>query len=86
VTLEAMLAAKPVITCADSGGPLAFVQPGHTGWVTEPTPQALAAALDDAWATPQRSAEMGRAGRAAYQQQGISWDLVVARLLEPNTI
>lgn len=81
VTLEAMLAAKPVITCTDSGGPLAFVQPGHTGWVTEPTLQALAAALDDAWATPRRSAEMGRAGRTAYQQQGISWDTVVARLL-----
>ena len=25
VTLEAMLAAKPVITCTDSGGPLEFV-------------------------------------------------------------
>lgn len=81
VTLEAMLASKPVITCTDSGGPLAFVQPGHTGWVTEPAPQALAAALDEAWAMPQRSAEMGRAGRRAYQQQGISWDTVVAQLL-----
>ena len=28
VTLEAMLSSKPVITCADSGGPLEFVVDG----------------------------------------------------------
>lgn len=81
ITLEAMLAAKPVITCSDSGGPLAFVRHGQTGWVSEPSPQALAAALDEAWAMPGRCQEMGRAGREAYQAQEIGWESVVARLL-----
>ncbi len=38
VTLEAMLAAKPVITCTDSGGPLEFVTNDETGLIAEPTP------------------------------------------------
>lgn len=81
ITLEAMLAAKPVVTCTDSGGPCEFVRAGETGWVAEPTPQAVAAALDDAWRDRRRSAEMGHAGREAYQRADIHWDNVVARLL-----
>ncbi|MBZ9540436.1 glycosyltransferase family 4 protein [Modicisalibacter tunisiensis] len=81
VTLEAMLAGKPVITCTDSGGPLAFVEHGETGWVTEPQPEAIAAAIDDAWQHRARSRDMGLAGQAAYHQAGISWDNVVARLV-----
>ncbi|MEM8934752.1 MAG: glycosyltransferase family 4 protein, partial [Acidobacteriota bacterium] len=42
VTLEAMLSAKPVITCSDSGGPLEFVEDGETGFVTDPRPEAIA--------------------------------------------
>ena len=37
VTLEAMLASKPVITCTDSGGPLEFVRAGETGLIAGPT-------------------------------------------------
>ena len=81
ITLEAMLAAKPVITCHDSGGPLEFVQHDETGWVVEPEPRAIAAAIDAAWNNRARSAEMGRAGQAAYHRAGIGWHQVVARLL-----
>lgn len=81
VTLEAMLSAKPVITCTDSGGPIAFVAPGEAGWVTEPTPQALAAAMDDAWRYRARSVEMGRVGRAHYSHLEISWEAVVDNLM-----
>lgn len=81
VTLEAMLAAKPVITCTDSGGPLAFVQDGETGWVTPPEPEALAAAIDAAWYHKSQTAAMGRAGREAYARLCIGWDHVVERLL-----
>lgn len=83
VTLEAMLAAKPVITCRDSGGPVAFVRAGETGWIADPTPEALAEALDDAWGHPRRAAEMGQAARQAYAAQDIGWDHVVASLLAP---
>ncbi|MDD2711771.1 MAG: glycosyltransferase [Simplicispira sp.] len=80
ITLEAMYAAKPVITCTDSGGPLEFVLPGQTGWVTEPTPQALAEAIEELWANKARSATMGQAGRARVQGLGLSWDRVVETL------
>jgi len=46
VALEAMYAGKPVVTCLDSGGPLEFVVHDQTGFVTEPTPEALAEAID----------------------------------------
>jgi glycosyltransferase involved in cell wall biosynthesis len=81
VTLEAMLAAKPVITCTDSGGPLEFVRHGETGWIAEPTPEALAVALDRLWEERPRAKAMGAAGRAHYESLGISWTTVVERLL-----
>lgn len=80
VTLEAMLAGKPVVTCTDSGGPLEFVTDGRTGRVVEPTPDALAAALDDVWADPDRATQWGAAGRARYDALEIGWDSVVRRL------
>jgi glycosyltransferase involved in cell wall biosynthesis len=81
VTLEAMLAAKPVITCTDSGGPLEFVRARETGLITEPTPQALAAALDELWENRDRARGMGESGCAHYHSLGISWDYTVQRLL-----
>jgi glycosyltransferase involved in cell wall biosynthesis len=81
VTLEAMLAAKPVITCTDSGGPLEFVRHGETGWVTAPEPAAVAAAIDEAFINSEKAACMGRAGRAAYDALDLSWDKVVQSLV-----
>jgi glycosyltransferase involved in cell wall biosynthesis len=81
VTLEAMLAAKPVITCTDSGGPLEFVRAGETGLVTEPTPAALATAMDELWGDRHRAKRQGEAGCAHYHNLGISWPDVVRRLL-----
>ena len=81
VTLEAMLSSKPVITCADSGGPLEFVVDRQTGWVVEPTPEALAQAMDALWADRRCAATMGEAGRARYEDLKISWEDVVEKLL-----
>jgi glycosyltransferase involved in cell wall biosynthesis len=81
VTLEAMLAAKPVITCTDSGGPLEFVRDGETGLVAGPTQQELSAAMERLWQHPGEAREMGAAGRALYDGLGISWDEVVRKLL-----
>jgi len=82
VTLEAMLAGKPVITCTDSGGPLEFVVDGETGWVVAPDPEAIAAAIEAAWAHRDRTRDMGMAGRQRYRALGIDWPTVVERLLE----
>jgi len=81
VTLEAMLSSKPVLTCTDSGGPLEFVRDTHTGFICEPEPDQLAARIDWLWANRDVARDMGRAGRALYEAQKISWDHVLDRLL-----
>ncbi|MFN7971391.1 MAG: glycosyltransferase family 4 protein [Acidobacteriota bacterium] len=81
VTLEAMLASKPVITCRDSGGALEFVAHGETGLCAEPAPEALASAMDELWDDRARAARMGQAGRARYEALVPGWPEVVARLL-----
>jgi glycosyltransferase involved in cell wall biosynthesis len=76
-----MLSSKPVITCTDSGGPLEFVQVGETGLIVEPTPAALAVAMDQLWEDREHARRLGEAGFARYQSLGISWTTVVQRLL-----
>lgn len=82
VTLEAFLSGKPVVTATDSGGPLEFVEHGRNGLVCDPTPDALAEAID-ALATDRARAEAyGREGEQAART--ISWDAVVDRLTAPG--
>ncbi len=81
VTLEAMLAARPVITCTDSGGPCEFVEHGQTGLVCAPDAEALADAMDTLWTNRARARVMGAAGRARYAALGLSWEHVVECLL-----
>jgi glycosyltransferase involved in cell wall biosynthesis len=81
VTLEAMLSSKPVITCADSGGPLEFVVDNDTGLIADATAQSLACAMDALWADRRRAASMGEAGRQRYRDLKISWENVVEKLL-----
>ncbi len=81
VTLEAMLACKPVVCCTDSGGPLEFVQPNKTGLVVEPEPERLAAAIDDLYHNLHWAREMGESGHRAYVAAGISWDRVLKHLI-----
>ncbi|MFB8791989.1 MAG: glycosyltransferase family 4 protein [Potamolinea sp.] len=81
VTLESMLASKPVITCTDSGGSLEFVVNGETGFVVEPNPEAVAQAIDDLYFNQKRATEMGKAGLERYHALDISWDNVVQKLL-----
>ena len=82
VTLEAMLSSKAVVTCLDSGGPLEFVTHGANGLVCEPSPAALAEALDRLWDNPALARELGRAGHARYAEMGIGWDAVLGCLLD----
>jgi glycosyltransferase involved in cell wall biosynthesis len=82
ITLEAMLSAKAVITCEDSGGPLEFVSQRKTGLVIKPTAAALAEALDQLWQDRNMAAKYGRAGRDSYEQMKLSWSEVVRQLLK----
>ena len=81
VTLEAMLSARAVITCTDSGGPLEFVEHGRNGLVCEPSPAALADAMDELWADRIRARTLGEEGLASYRALGLSWGHVVQCLL-----
>lgn len=80
VTLEGMLASKPVITCRDSGGPLEFVAKDQTGLIADPQPESVAAAMDDLWRQGDQAKRMGEAGRVRYEKMGITWKNVVRKL------
>jgi glycosyltransferase involved in cell wall biosynthesis len=80
VTLEAMLSAKPVITCTDSGGPLEFVDQ-ESGLVVEPSVEQIAEAIDELYSNRRISKEKGQAGLRKYHQLDISWNNVVTKLL-----
>lgn len=79
VTLEAFLARRPVITCADSGGPNEFVVDGLNGFVCDPTPDAIAAAANRLAADRRLAAALGDAGHDAAR--AISWDGVIEKLV-----
>jgi len=81
VTLEAMLASKPVITCLDSGGPLEFVIHGKTGLQCSPDPAELARAMDSLYEDRALATTMGAAARDHYDSLKISWTNVVEKLV-----
>lgn len=81
VTLEAMLSAKPVITCTDSGGPTEFVINDETGRIVEPDEQAVADAVNSLWANKKKAVEMGVNGLSHYHALNITWANVIEKLL-----
>jgi len=79
VTLEAMLARKPVITCSDSGGPLELVRPGENGFVCAPDAKALATAYAEVSESPSLAERLGAQGRRDVAP--MSWDAAVKKLV-----
>ena len=79
VTLQAFLAGKPVVTTTDAGGVLEWVEDGVTGFVVEPTTEAVADAIDRLAADPDGARAMGEKGRD--RAAGLRWDVVVRQLL-----
>jgi glycosyltransferase involved in cell wall biosynthesis len=81
VTLEAMLASKPLIVASDSGGPLEFVRHEETGLIAEPQATSLAKAFDRVWQDRTAAKRWGEAGRGLYKRMDITWSRVVRKLL-----
>ena len=81
VTIEGMAARKPVVTLADSGGPLELVRDGENGIVAAPKPREIAGALDALANDPDVARAMGEAGRKLVREVVPPWDEVVARIL-----
>jgi glycosyltransferase involved in cell wall biosynthesis len=79
VTLEAFLAAKPVVTAADSGGTLEFVRDGENGFICPPEPDAIGHAVGRLAADRDLARRLGECGRTQAAQ--ITWDGVVERLV-----
>jgi glycosyltransferase involved in cell wall biosynthesis len=82
VTLEAFAAGRPVVTLADSGGPLEFVQDEETGLVCPPDAQAIAEGFDRLFNDRDAARRMGAAGNARVRAEVPRWPDVVARLLD----
>lgn len=80
VAIEALAAGKPVITCRDSGEPALLVRDGETGFVCEPSAEAIAGKLEHLYDHPDLARAMGGAG--PWSIRHIRWEHVVASLLE----
>jgi glycosyltransferase involved in cell wall biosynthesis len=79
VTVEAFMCGKAVITCRDSGGPAELVRDGESGFVTDPTPEAIAVAMRALIDDRNLAARMGEAG--ARVANAMTWSAAVLQLL-----
>ena len=79
VTLESFLSHKPVITTTDAGGPLEFVEHEASGFICEPTAEALAAAVNRLAADKGLAARLGDAGYDRARL--VTWDGVIEKLV-----
>jgi len=80
-SIEASHASKPILTANDSGGVLELVQNGLNGYVTEPSPKALAEAMDKLYLDKSLTVAMGQAASLRLKDLNISWSHVLQRLL-----
>jgi glycosyltransferase involved in cell wall biosynthesis len=79
VTLEAFRSGKAVVTATDSGGPSELVVDGANGFVTAPTPEAVAGALDRLAGDPAVAERLGR--QALRDSTAHTWEGAVSGLL-----
>jgi glycosyltransferase involved in cell wall biosynthesis len=79
VTVEAYMCGKAVITCKDSGGPSELVRDGETGFVTDPTPEALSEAMRALVDDRNLAQRMGEAGHAVASR--MTWPGAIQQLL-----
>ena len=81
VTLEGMLAAKPVVVTNDSGGAAELIEHEQDGLVVGPDPQAIAESLDQLYANRDRARQMGESGREKLAAMKLSWANVVKKII-----
>jgi len=81
VTLEGMLAAKPVIAPLDGGGATELIEHDSEGLITEPAPVAIAEAIDSLYSDRERAKAMGTRGLEKIRSLNLSWSHVVEKLI-----
>ena len=79
VTAEAFACGKAVVTCRDSGGPAELVRDRENGFVTDPTPEALARAMRAVVDERNLAIRMGEAGGKDVAR--MTWPEAVTKLL-----
>ncbi|HEY7055551.1 MAG TPA: glycosyltransferase family 4 protein [Vicinamibacterales bacterium] len=79
VTVEAFASRKAVVTCRDSGGPAELVVDGKSGFVSDPTPQAVARALRTLAEDKALAERMG--GDALAAGARLTWPETVRQLI-----
>jgi len=79
VSVESFSCAKPVLTCHDSGGVAELVRDGQNGFVTDPTPEALAAKMRLVMDDRNLAIRLGEAGRVDALK--MTWPDAVQKLL-----
>jgi glycosyltransferase involved in cell wall biosynthesis len=77
--VQALAAARPVITTNDSGGVLEFVRHEREGLIAPPDALALAQQIDRVFMDEQLALRLGTAGPARVA--GITWDNVLSKLV-----
>ncbi len=80
ITFESFEAGKPVLTTRDAGEPALIVEEGKTGFITDPTPEALAEKIDWMWENRAAVDAMQTSCRDAVRE--VTWDRLVDRLLD----
>ncbi|QQR69796.1 MAG: glycosyltransferase family 4 protein [Alphaproteobacteria bacterium] len=80
-SLESSHSAKAILTVTDSGGVIELVKDGVNGLITEPTPQAIAEALDRFYLDRAATRRMGKAAEERLGEMNISWPHVLERLM-----
>jgi glycosyltransferase involved in cell wall biosynthesis len=78
-TIEALTAARPVVTTTDSGCVLEFIEDGKSGLVTPPDPAAIARSIQRLMHDSEEASRLGNAGRAIVSP--ITWDKVIDTLV-----
>jgi len=80
-SLEAQHAGKPVLTTSDSGATRELIIDRENGILAAPSPEAIAAAMDELYANRQLAKRLGDAGPERIQHLNITWNRVIERLL-----
>ena len=80
-SLEASHSSKPILTTTDSGGVVELVVDKVNGFVVEPDPRALAAAMDQLYVDRNTTRRMGLKALARIKALNISWAHVLDRVL-----
>ncbi len=81
VTLEGMLAGKPIVVPRDGGGATEFIEHESEGLIVEPEPRALAESLDMLYLNRECAGKMGIRGRDKLLAMNLSWMNVVENLV-----